>query len=257
MRVATGKQKRDLTRKQDRRVPQRAEWEPLPPRDGYERAKTAFDRVFALSLLLVAAPVMLLAALLVKLTSRGPVLYSQTRLGRDGTPFRLFKIRSMIHDCESLTGARWCLPGDPRITPVGHVLRRTHLDEFPQLWNVLRGEMSLVGPRPERPEMVPGLEGALPDYRRRLAVRPGLTGLAQVHLPPDTDLDSVARKLVYDLYYVRNAAFWLDVRLVIVTGLATFGMPYSVVCKLFRIPGPGVVEPVQEAAGGDLQLQAA
>ena len=108
----------------------------------------------------------------------------------------------MYQDSERHSGATWCLPGDPRVTPVGRVLRFTHLDELPQLINVLLGEMSLVGPRPERPEFLPKLERALPDYRRRLAVRPGVTGLAQVQQPPDTDLLSVRRKLNYDLYYV-------------------------------------------------------
>src|SRR5206468_4326259 len=96
--------------------------------------------------------------ILVKLTSRGPAFYSQTRLGLRGKPFTIYKIRTMIHNCESRSGARWCMPGDPRITLVGRLLRKTHVDELPQLWNVLRGEMSLVGPRPERPEFVPQLE---------------------------------------------------------------------------------------------------
>ena len=105
------------------------------------------------------------------------------RLGKNGRPFRLHKIRTMRHDCEKATGPRWAVPGDPRITPLGRFLRQTHLDELPQLWNVLRGEMSLVGPRPERPEFVPDLEQAIPHYRDRLLVRPGVTGLAQVQLP--------------------------------------------------------------------------
>src|SRR5439155_12868491 len=122
--------------------------------------------------------VTLLSMLLVKLTSRGPALYTQTRLGRNGRPFTIYKLRTMQHRCESLTGARWSTPGDPRITPVGRFLRKTHLDELPQLWNVLRGDMALVGPRPERPEFVPQLEQAVPHYRDRLLVRPGVSGLA-------------------------------------------------------------------------------
>ena len=139
-----------------------------------------------------------------KLTSPGPAFYTQTRVGQGGRPFTIYKLRTMIHNCESLTGPRWCMPGDPRVTPAGWLLRVTHLDELPQLLNVLRGEMSLVGPRPERPEFLPQLERALPAYRQRLVVRPGVTGLAQVKLPADTDLDSVRRKLAHDLYYIER-----------------------------------------------------
>ena len=110
----------------------------------------------------------------------------------------------MYHDCERLTGARWSTPGDNRVTWIGKILRATHIDELPQLFNILRGEMSLVGPRPERPEIVVGLELAIPCYRDRLQVRPGVTGLAQVQLPPDTDLESVRRKVAYDLYYIER-----------------------------------------------------
>jgi lipopolysaccharide/colanic/teichoic acid biosynthesis glycosyltransferase len=223
--------------------------------------KAILEFVMALGLLILVSPLLLVAALLVKLTSRGPVIYSQTRLGLNGRPFSLFKIRTMIHDCESLTGARWSIPGDPRITPIGHWLRRTHLDELPQLWNVLRGEMSLVGPRPERPEFVPGLERAIPPYRLRLLVRPGLTGLAQVQLPADTDLTSVRRKLLYDLYYVRHHGVWLDLRLLVITAIAVFRMPSPWMLRTLRIPGPNRVEGADHPWGGQLpsasHLQAA
>src|SRR6185437_15316966 len=138
----------------------------------YLSCKAVFDYVAAACLLVVTSPVILLAALLVKLTSRGPAFYTQTRLGQHGRPYTIYKIRTMTHDCEK-NGAKWATIADPRITRVGGLLRRTHLDELPQLWNVLRGEMSLVGPRPERPEFVPGLEQAIPHYRHRLLVRPG------------------------------------------------------------------------------------
>jgi len=190
----------------------------------------------ALVLIALASPLLLFAALLVKLTSRGPVLYSQVRLGRDGRPFTLYKVRTMVHQCESLTGARWSIPGDPRITLIGRVLRRSHLDELPQLWNVIRGDMSLVGPRPERPEFVPQLEQAIPRYRDRLLVLPGLTGLAQVQLPPDTDLDSVALKLAYDLFYVGRRGFWLDVRLLAGTALKIAGVPFGALRKVLGLP---------------------
>lgn len=197
---------------------------------------------FALALLVLAAPFLLAAGLAIKLTSRGPILYSQVRLGLCGRAFRLYKLRTMVHDCESLTGARWCLPGDPRITPIGHLLRKTHVDELPQLWNVLKGEMSLIGPRPERPEFFPELERALPHYRLRLLVRPGLSGLAQVQLPPDTDIESVRRKLACDLYYVGHRSGWLDIRLIVCTALAAAGLPYELLCMFLRIPSLEMVE---------------
>jgi lipopolysaccharide/colanic/teichoic acid biosynthesis glycosyltransferase len=187
--------------------------------------KAVLEFAAALVLLVLAAPVIAGLGLLVKLTSRGPIFYTQTRLGRHGRLFTIFKIRTMVHDCESLTGPRWAIPGDPRIIRVGQFLRRTHLDELPQLVNVLRGDMSLIGPRPERPEFLPALERALPGYRARLNVRPGVTGLAQIKLEPDTDLNSVRRKLAYDLHYVEQVSFWLDLRILICTALKTVGDP--------------------------------
>jgi lipopolysaccharide/colanic/teichoic acid biosynthesis glycosyltransferase len=215
-----------------------------PPRTLYAASKHALDFVLAAVLLILMTPVILLTALLVRLTSRGPAFYSQTRLGKDGKLFTLYKIRTMVHDCEKDSGVRWSTPGDPRITPLGRFLRRTHLDEFPQLWNVLRGDMSLVGPRPERPEFVPGLEATIPHYRDRLAVRPGVTGLAQVQLPPDTDLNSVRRKLAHDLYYIRHLGFWLDLRLVACTAAHMVGVPYRLLNRLFLLPARAVIEHV-------------
>jgi lipopolysaccharide/colanic/teichoic acid biosynthesis glycosyltransferase len=198
--------------------------------------------VLTAALLVAASPLILLSALLVKLTSRGPVFYSQVRLGRDGKPFRIYKVRTMTHDCERESGACWATANDPRITPVGKFLRATHLDELPQFWNVLKGDMSLVGPRPERPEFVPNLEKAIPHYRERLNVRPGVTGLAQVQLPADTDINSVRRKLAYDLYYIRQMNLWLDMRLIVSTALHVFGVPYDMLGYLFRLPGQKCVE---------------
>jgi lipopolysaccharide/colanic/teichoic acid biosynthesis glycosyltransferase len=134
------------------------------------------------------------------------------------------------------------VPGDPRITPLGRFLRRIHLDDLPQLWNVLRGEMSLVGPRPERPEFAAALGQAIHHYDDRMLVRPGVTGLAQVQLPPDTDLASVRRKLAYDLYYIRNISIWLDLRLMFCTGVCLLGVPFHVVCRLFGLPQVAQVE---------------
>jgi lipopolysaccharide/colanic/teichoic acid biosynthesis glycosyltransferase len=211
-------------------------------RNWYVACKGLVEWLLALVLFLLALPCIILCALLVRLTSRGPAFYSQTRLGRNGVPFRIWKVRTMYHDCEKASGALWSRPGDPRITPVGQFLRRTHLDELPQLWNVLCGEMSLVGPRPERPEFVPSLELAIPHYCDRLLVKPGVTGLAQVHLPADTDLNSVRRKLAYDLFYIRSVNLWLDLRLIVCTAFHMLGVPYRAVCWLFRMPSPEMVE---------------
>ena len=198
--------------------------------------KSAVDFVLALTLFVLSLPIIMLCAVMVKLGSAGPILYSQVRLGKNGRPFRIFKLRTMREDAERHSGACWSTKGDPRVTAFGRFLRKTHLDELPQLWNVLRGDMSLVGPRPERPEFVPTLERAIPPYRDRLLVKPGVTGLAQVRLPADTDLESVRRKLSYDLHYVRHANLWLDLRLLICTAFHMLSVPYSVLGRLFGLP---------------------
>jgi len=181
------------------------------------------DYLCALILFVATAPLVLLAALAVKLTSRGPVIYSQRRVGLNGRVFEIYKLRSMYHDCERHTGPVWSLPGDRRITPVGWILRASHLDELPQLWNVLRGDMSLIGPRPERPEIVAQLEEQIPGYRKRLGVAPGITGLAQVCHGPDINLASVRRKQRYDLFYLRNVNPGLDLWILWRTGLKALG----------------------------------
>ena len=198
--------------------------------------KAAVDFVLAAAMLVLAAPVILVTALLVKLTSTGPAFYSQTRVGLRGRVFRIYKLRTMRHDAEAGTGARWATSGDPRVTPIGAFLRKTHLDELPQLWNVLRGDMALVGPRPERPEFVKLLVIDVPGYADRLAVRPGVTGLAQVQLPADTCVESVRLKLAHDLHYIRHATLWLDVRLMLGTGLKMLHVPFPVSRRLLRIP---------------------
>ncbi|HJZ58646.1 MAG TPA: sugar transferase [Gemmataceae bacterium] len=206
------------------------------------RWKRWTDCAIAGPLLVISLPVMLTAMTLVKLTSRGPALYSQTRLGLNRRQFTLYKIRSMTHNCEAATGACWSGGRkDPRVTFIGRILRATHIDELPQLWNVLRGEMTLVGPRPERPEIVARIEPLIPGYAERLSMVPGLTGLAQVQLPPDVDLDSVRRKLRYDVYYGANQGFWLDIRLIVVTAGKVIGL-LATVRSLLRIPGPNRVE---------------
>jgi lipopolysaccharide/colanic/teichoic acid biosynthesis glycosyltransferase len=187
-------------------------------------------------LLVLTAAMIACAMALVRLTSRGPAIYSQARLGLNGRLFTIYKIRTMYHDSERLTGPQWSRPGDPRITPIGRILRATHLDELPQLWNVLRGEMSLVGPRPERPEIIASIERMLPAYHERLRVRPGLTGLAQVLLPPDVDLESVRRKLTCDLHYVEQVGPWLDVRIMMATALKILGIPPGLRRRLLGLP---------------------
>jgi lipopolysaccharide/colanic/teichoic acid biosynthesis glycosyltransferase len=205
------------------------EAEMAPPVSVYSLAKRCLDCTLAALLLVLTAPVVLVSMLLVKLTSSGPMTYTQTRVGFNGRPFTIFKLRTMIHNCESLTGPRWAVPGDPRVTSVGGVLRKLHIDELPQLINVLKGEMSLVGPRPERPEFVNKLESDIPHYSARHAVVPGITGLAQLHLPPDTEVAHVERKLTYDLYYARHLGLRLDLRILAGTVLKVLGLPTRLV----------------------------
>jgi lipopolysaccharide/colanic/teichoic acid biosynthesis glycosyltransferase len=216
--------------------------EPPAPEHWFMPWKTAAEFVLALGLLVLAAPCLAVIAAVVRLTSRGPILYKQTRLGKNGRPYTIYKIRTMAQDSESKTGPCWSGPRDPRVTPVGRFLRRTHLDELPQLWNVLRGDMSLIGPRPERPELIPPLEQAIPQYRARLRVRPGVTGLAQVQLPPYRDIEDVRRKVAYDLFYIEYLSPWLDLRIFVCTALHMAGIPYHVLRRLFRLPHVGRVE---------------
>ena len=163
--------------------------------------------------------------LLVRATSKGPGIYQQMRVGKDGRRFMMYKIRTMRVDAEAASGPVWTQPHDPRVTYLGEILRKLHLDELPQIFNVLRGEMSFVGPRPERPEFVRVLSETVPRYRDRLAVRPGITGLAQINLPPDSDLMSVRRKLALDLDYIERGNLWLDARLFLCTALRVIKVP--------------------------------
>src|SRR5205823_149848 len=154
-----------------------------PHRSWYVSWKPRVEFVLALVGFFLSAPVILLAAVLIKLTSRGPAFYTQVRLGKDGRRFTIYKLRTMYHRAEATTGPIWAAPGDHRVSTVGKLLRATHLDELPQLVNVLMGDMSLIGPRPERPEIVHQLQARIDKYLHRLTVRPGITGLAQVQLP--------------------------------------------------------------------------
>jgi lipopolysaccharide/colanic/teichoic acid biosynthesis glycosyltransferase len=208
---------------------------------GYSSVKIVSEFIFALVLFGLTLPLVIICAVLVKLTSRGPAFYSQMRVGKNGKVFTLYKLRTMRHNCELRSGPRWSTQHDSRVTLVGRFLRKSHLDELPQLWNVLRGDMNLVGPRPERPEFVAQLAALIPCYRERLLARPGLTGLAQVQLPADTNLKSVRRKLAYDLYYVCNGGAWLDLRIIASTLLKMLGIPFWVLTRMFRLPRPTVV----------------
>lgn len=181
------------------------------------RLKRVVDVVVAIVGLVITAPIMAIAAVLIKLTSPGPVFYRQERLGRDSQPFTLIKFRTMRQDAENQTGPVWATEDDPRITWLGKWLRKFRIDELPQLWNVLKGEMSLVGPRPERPIFVKKLSEKIPFYSERLLVAPGVTGWAQVMYPYAASIEESRRKLQYDLYYIKNMSFILDLLIVLKT----------------------------------------
>lgn len=218
-------------------------------------AKRALDILAASVLLVLSAPAMLLVVIGLKLTAPGPVLFKQVRTGLNqrresrrqrerrlaargaasrsdrrgdsmdrredsafGKPFVLYKFRTMRLDAEK-AGAQFATKGDPRVTPFGRFLRKTRLDELPQLWNVLRGEMSMVGPRPERPEFIGQLSSDIPDYLLRLGIKPGLTGLAQVVNGYDNDLAGFRRKVAYDLLYARQRGIWTDIKIMLRTAV--------------------------------------
>lgn len=194
----------------------------------YLHQRGFYRRCFALLLLAISGPVIAILVVLVRLGSRGPGVYSQVRVGQHGKIFVMYKIRSMVQDAEENTGPVWTQDdNDPRITLIGRFLRKSHLDELPQLWNVVKGEMALFGPRPERPELIQALAGRIPGYLNRLAVQPGITGLAQINLPPDTDVESVRRKLQLDMEYVKHANFGLNLRMFGWTCLRLVGVSAS------------------------------
>ena len=202
---------------------------------GLDGPRRVLNVLVAITLLVLTAPLWIAIALLIKLTSRGPVLYHQTRVGLDsrrsgvrpndprrredigGKPFVIFKFRTMRVDAEQATGAVWASTDDPRITPVGRWLRQYRLDELPQLINVLRGDMNLVGPRPERPTIVTELRKEIPHYQQRHRALPGITGHAQVNLEYDSSLDDVKKKVAHDLEYIRKASAWEDFKIMLKT----------------------------------------
>jgi lipopolysaccharide/colanic/teichoic acid biosynthesis glycosyltransferase len=208
-------------------------------------------RVFGGLLIIPASPIIIVLMALVRITSSGPALYRQTRVGKDGREFTIFKLRTMYQDAEKLTGPVWCRRNDSRVTPLGKILRQLHLDELPQLWNVARGDMDLIGPRPERPSFVRGFVNDIPDYQNRHLVRPGITGLAQVNLPADETIESVHRKLVLDLEYINSARLGVDLRILACTAFRMCGLRHGRAVRFFRLERTVLIKPgSREAACG-------
>lgn len=193
-------------------------------RKRFQDFKRGMDIALSLIGLILASPILIGAAIAIKLTSQGPVFFRQKRLGKAGMIFDIYKLRTMKVDAEKGTGAVWAKENDPRVTSVGRVLRKMHIDEIPQLVNVLKGEMSIVGPRPERPEIAKDLKKSISDYEKRLNVKPGITGLAQVWHKYDETIEDVKKKIKYDLLYIREMCLMVDLRilartvLVVLTG---------------------------------------
>ena len=235
---------RATTPTRSRRIESPAPPRPLPraievhdviPRERHEGLSRAFNFVVAAIALIVASPVLILLAIGVKLTSRGPILYAQTRVGLDrrwrstlalherrledlgGQVFTIYKFRTMRVDAERVSGAVWAQQNDPRVTKLGKYMRMLRLDELPQFWNVLRGDMNVVGPRPERPSLVSRLREDIPEYQCRHRVKPGITGLAQINQNYDACIEDVRSKVSWDLRYIREQGFWTDCRVMLRT----------------------------------------
>ncbi len=186
----------------------------LGPGSGNVMHQTILNAVVAVIGLIVSLPIMAITALAVRASSSGPILYRQVRVGLNGVPFTLYKFRSMRADAEAGTGAVWAAKEDPRVTRVGKFIRQVRFDELPQLFNVMRGEMSIVGPRPERPEFVKTLTEKIPYYRQRHSILPGITGWAQINYKYGDTLEDTVTKLEYDLYYIKNMTLGLDLYII-------------------------------------------
>jgi len=182
-----------------------------------KKLKRLMDILISFLILIVSSPIIILTAIAIKIDSEGPVLFKQERLGQNGKPFNVYKFRSMIKDAEKYTGPVWSQKDDPRVTRMGRFVRKVRIDEIPQMLNVLKGEMSLVGPRPEREFFVEKLSKEIPYYKRRLKVRPGVTGWAQIKHKYDESIDDVKIKLRYDLFYIENMSIRMDFKILLRT----------------------------------------
>jgi len=176
----------------------------------YALTKRGIDIIGSLLALILLSPLLLLTVLLIKLTSRGPIFYTQTRVGLNGKDFDIYKFRTMKVDAEKGTGPVWAAKNDDRLVPAGRFIRKAHIDEIPQFVNVIKGEMSIIGPRPERPVFVEQFKKTIPDYSKRLHVKPGITGLAQVWHHYDDTIEDVRKKIKYDILYIKKMCFWTD-----------------------------------------------
>lgn len=183
----------------------------------YEEMKRAFDLGFGLILGMIIMPFIPLIALAIKINSPGNIFYRQKRVGQNGKNFEIIKFRTMRADAEKETGAVWAQENDPRITLLGKIMRKTRIDELPQLWNIIKGEMSFVGPRAERPEFHDKLKSAVPFYEERYIIKPGLSGWAQINYSYGSTVQDAAEKLQYDLYYIKNRSLILDLGIVLKT----------------------------------------
>ena len=179
--------------------------------------KRVFDVVLSVVSLILLSPVFLVTMVLIRVTSPGPVFYLQERVGKGKKLFVIYKFRTMLADAEKNTGPIWATQHDSRVTSIGAFLRKSHLDEIPQFINVIKGEMSIVGPRPERPTFVEQLKNQLPNYEKRLEVLPGITGLAQIRHRYDTNFGNASRKIRYDTLYIQKRSFWVDLGILLKT----------------------------------------
>jgi exopolysaccharide biosynthesis polyprenyl glycosylphosphotransferase len=184
--------------------------------------KRAIDIALSSCVLIIGFPFLLITALMVRIDSKGPVIFKQRRVGKNGKVFTMYKFRSMVIDAEA-GGQKWAVVNDPRVTRIGRFLRKSHLDEMPQFWNVLKGEMSLVGPRPEMPFFVDKFKKELPYYTRRLVIRPGLTGWNQIHYRNyQESIEEITNRLKHDFYYIENMSLQLDIEIIIRTAIRVF-----------------------------------
>ena len=179
-------------------------------RSAYLMAKRLFDIIISIIAVIFLSPLFLITALLIKCSSKGPAIFTQIRVGKEGQHFKIYKFRTMRVDAETISGPVWAKENDPRLIPIGRFLRKSHIDEIPQFINVLKGDMSFIGPRPERPVFVDKFKKEIFDYEKRLQVKPGITGLAQVWHSYDETIADVRKKIKYDILYIKKLCLWTD-----------------------------------------------